>query len=68
MNVTKRNRTKEKLKKQLDSKDVFCQAFDLKQLPYYERCMAKHEIQNVLYKNQMSVMEQQMRPYSAYQN
>ena len=30
--------------------------------------MVKHEMQNVLYKRQMSVMEQQMRPYSAYQN
>ena len=57
-------------KKELDNKDSFCQAlaFDLKQLPCYERCMAKHEMQNVLYKHQMSVMEQQMRPYSAYQN
>ena len=57
-------------KKELDSEDVFCQtlAFDLKQLPYYERCMAKHEMRNVLYKHQMSVMEQQMRPHSAYQN
>ena len=30
--------------------------------------MAKHEMRNGLYKHQMSVMEQQMRPYSAYQN
>ena len=57
-------------KKEHDTEDVFCQAlaFDLKQLPYYERCMAKHEMRNVLYKHQMSVMEQQMRPHSAYQN
>ena len=71
MNVTKGNRTKEKLKKkELDSEDVFCQAlgFDLKQPPYYKRCMAKHEMRNVLYKHQISVMEQQMGPYSAYQN
>ena len=71
MNVTKGNRTKENLKKkELDIEGVFCQAlaFDLKQLPYYERCMAKHEMRNVLYKHQMSVMEQKMRPYSAYQN
>ena len=30
--------------------------------------MAKHEMRDVLYKHQMSVMKQQMRPYSAYQN
>ena len=30
--------------------------------------MAKHEMRNVLYKHKMSVMEQQMRPHSHYQN
>ena len=43
----KRQQNKGKVeKKELDSEDVFCQtlAFDLKQLPYYERCMAKHEM------------------------
>ena len=67
----KRQQNKGKIeKKEPDSEDVFCQAlaFDLKQLPYYERCMAKHEMWNVLCKHQMSNMEQQMRPYSAYQN
>ena len=67
----KRQQNKGKVeKKELDSEDVFCQtlAFDLKQLPYYERCMAKHEMWNVLYKHQMSVMEQQMRSHSTYQN
>ena len=72
MNVTKGNRAKEKLKKKdLNSEDVFlfqALAFDLKQLPYYERCMAKHEMRNVLYNHQMSVMEQQMQLYNAYQN
>ena len=68
MNMTKGNRTKEKLrKKEFDSEDVFCQAlaFDLKKLPYYERRMAKHKMWNVLYKHQMFVMEQQMQPHSA---
>ena len=71
MNMTKGNRTKEKLrKKKLDSEDVFCQAlaFDLKQLPYYERRMAKHKMWNVLYKHQMPIMEQQIQPHIAYQN
>ena len=44
----KRQQRKGKVeKKDLNSEDVFlCQAlaFDLKQLPYYERCMAKHEM------------------------
>ena len=37
-------------KKGLDSEDVFCQALDLdlKQLPMYERCIAKHELRNVV--------------------
>jgi len=69
----KRRDTKNREKveqKQLDSEDAFCQALslDLKKLPYYERCMAKHEMRNVLYKHQMSLMERQMRPYMFNQN
>ena len=47
----KRQQNKGKVeKKELDSEYVFCQAlaFDLKQLPYYKRCMAKPEMRNVL--------------------
>lgn len=57
-------------KKGLDSEDVFCQALalDLKQLPMYERCIAKHELRNVVYKHQMACMERQMRPYGSYDN
>ena len=41
-----------------DSDDIFCKslALDLKGLPHYEKCMAKQEIRNVLFKYQMSVM------------
>jgi len=55
-------------KKEPDNEDIFCQALalDLKQLPIYERCIAKHELRNVLYKHQMSIMERQMRPCPLY--
>lgn len=71
MNEQEKRRKTDKVElKELDSEDVFCQALslDLKKLPYYERCMAKHEMQNVLYKHQMSLMERQMRPYNFNQN
>lgn len=57
-------------KKELESEDVFCQALalDLKQLPLYERCMAKQELRNVLYKHQMAIMERQTRSYNPYYN
>ena len=53
----------------LGSEDMFCQALamDLKQLPIYERCIAKHELQNVLYKHQMAVMERQIPKALKYQ-
>ena len=43
----------------LDGEDIFCQALalDLKQLPFYERCMAKNELRNVIFKYQMTMME-----------
>jgi hypothetical protein len=58
-------------KKELESEDVFCQALalDLKQLPLYERCMAKQELRNILYKHQMAIMERQTRrSYNPYYN
>lgn len=66
----KRQREGKNNKKELDSEDVFCQglAMDLKQLPMYERCMAKNEMRNVLYKYQIAHMERQMRPYNSYHN
>ena len=56
--------------KEPDSEEVFCQALslDLKKLPYYERCIAKHELRSVLYKHQMLLMERQMLPRNYNQN
>ena len=34
----------------------------------YERCIAKHELRNVVYKHQMACMEQQMQPNGSYDN
>lgn len=60
----------ENQKKELSSEDIFCQALamDLKQLPQYERCMAKHDLRNVLYKHQMAVMERQVQNYPFFGN
>ena len=43
------------------NEDLFCKslAADLKELPPYERCMAKNEMRNILFKYQMSVMTNQ---------
>lgn len=49
--------------KEIDGEDLFCQALasDLKQLPFYQRCAAKHDLQNVLFKHQMEAMEHRKR-------
>ena len=67
--ISTRSREREKKnnnkKSQLDNEDAFCHALamDLKQLPYFERCMAKNELRNVIYKHQMASMERNMQPY-----
>ena len=66
----KLSENEENQKKELSSEDIFCQALaiDLKQLPQYERCMAKHDLRNVLYKHQMAVMERQVQNYPFFGN
>ena len=48
--------------KRKDNEEVFCKslALDLRDLPPYERCIAKQEMRNVIFKHQMSVMSRQM--------
>ena len=47
-----------------DNEDIFCKslALDLKELPLYERCIAKQEMRNVIFKHQMSVMNKEFHP------
>ena len=45
-----------------NSEEVFCKALalDLKELPIYERCMAKHELRSVLLKYQMAAISKKL--------
>ena len=57
--VSKKRKTGEETKE-----DLFCKsiAADLKDLPPYERCIAKNEIRNIMFKLQMSAMTKQQNP------
>lgn len=77
MNSTMNDRLKRKKEKEMaqpkieiDNEDAFCQALalDLKQLPMYERCIAKQELRNVLFKQQMAVMNRQTPNYCNQSN
>jgi len=59
--ISKLNRNiaeKQKASDVPDNEEIFCKslALDLKKLPPYERCVAKHELRSVLFKHQMAVM------------
>ena len=55
------NKRKAEETKEESKEDLFCRslAADLKDLPCYERCLARNEIRNVVFKYQMSVMNKQ---------
>ena len=55
------NKRKAEETKEESKEDLFCRslAADLKDLPCYERCLARNEIRNVIFKYQMSVMNKQ---------
>ena len=58
-NVSKKRKTVNSIEE--TKEDLFCKAIsaDLKDLPPYERCIAKNEIRNIMFKFQMSVMTKQ---------
>ena len=61
--LEKRNQQKSEKRTQPDGEELFAQALalDLKQLPQYERCIAKGELRGIIMKHQMAVLEKQMR-------
>ena len=64
MNERLEKRDQQSLKKEHNlGEELFAQALalDLKQLPQYERCIAKGELTGIIMKHQMAVLEKQMR-------
>ena len=61
--LKKRDQQKSEKRTQPDGEELFAQALalDLKQLPQYERCIAKGELRGIIMKHQMAVLEKQMR-------
>ena len=61
--LEKCDQPKSEKRTQPDGGELFAEALalDLKQLPQYERCIAKGELRGIIMKHQMAVFEKQMR-------